>query len=59
MQSFPSRDFALVQAAIEHATYFLELGADRQAAAYLQFAAKTLTGLATELVPERTVQKTD
>lgn len=43
------RKFALAQAALEHGAYFLEIGADQRAAAYFQFAAEHLQGLATHL----------
>lgn len=50
MQSPLIRDFALAQASIEHALYFLELGATSQAAAYFQFAAGKLGGIAGQLL---------
>ncbi|HEY9623623.1 MAG TPA: hypothetical protein V6C78_24915 [Crinalium sp.] len=42
MQTTPARDIALAQAALEHALYFLDLGAVERAAAYFQFAAHHL-----------------
>jgi len=44
------RQFALVQAALEHGVYFLELGADERAAAYFRFAAEHLNGLSSYLL---------
>lgn len=48
--SIAVRKFALAQAALEHGTYFLELGADQRAAAYFHFAAENLQGLVSHLL---------
>lgn len=42
MQTTPARNLALAQAALDHALYFIELGAAERAAAYFQFAAQHL-----------------
>lgn len=44
-----ARQFALAQASMQHAIYFVGLGANDRAAAYFQFAAQRLQGLAEEL----------
>jgi hypothetical protein len=44
------RDIALTQAALDHAIYFMELGANERAAAYFQFAAQKMQGIAKHLV---------
>jgi hypothetical protein len=44
------RDIALTQAALDHAIYFMELGANERAAAYFQFAAQKMQGIAKNLV---------
>jgi hypothetical protein len=50
MQSSTQRDVALAHAALEHASYFLELDAPEQAAAYFQFAAKQFQKVSKSLV---------
>ncbi|GAB4469747.1 MAG: hypothetical protein OHK0037_28120 [Elainellaceae cyanobacterium] len=52
MQSPITRQYAIAQAALEHAVYFLELGADTRAATYFQFAAQNLQGIAKTLVEQ-------
>ncbi|WP_430682501.1 hypothetical protein [Leptolyngbya sp. AN02str] len=52
MQSSVSREFALAQASIEHAIYFLEIGADKRAAAYFKFASQKLKDVSDELSPQ-------
>lgn len=52
MQSTITRQYAIAQAALEHAVYFLELGADTKAATYFQFAAQNLQGIAKMLVEQ-------
>lgn len=48
-QSPVAREFALAQASMQHAIYFIELGANERAAAYFHFAAQRLQGLAVQL----------
>lgn len=48
-----TREFALAQAAVEHAVYFLELGADRRAAAYFQFASEHLQQISHHLLIDK------
>jgi len=48
-----TREFALAQAAVEHAVYFLELGADRRAAAYFQFASEHLQRMSHHLLRDK------
>jgi hypothetical protein len=50
MQSSTQRDVALAHAALEHASYFLELDAPERAAAYFQFAAKQFQKVSKSLV---------
>ena len=50
MQSRVIRNTALAQAALDHALYFLEVGADAKAAAYYQFAAQQLQTAVKSLV---------
>ncbi|WP_448599930.1 hypothetical protein [Thermoleptolyngbya sp.] len=52
MQSPITRQYAIAQAALEHAVYFLELGADAKAATYFQFAAQNFQGIAKMLVEQ-------
>lgn len=44
-----AREFALAQASMQHAIYFIELGANERAADYFNFAAQRLQGLAVQL----------
>jgi len=44
-----AREFALAQASMQHAIYFIGLGANDKAAAYFQFAAQRLQGLVEQL----------
>jgi len=48
-----AREFALAQASMQQAIHFIGLGANDQAAAYFQFAAQRLQGLAEELAQVR------
>ena len=48
-----TREFALAQAAVEHGVYFLELGADRRAAAYFQFASEHLQRMSHHLLLDK------
>lgn len=50
MQSSTQRDVALAHAALEHASYFLELDAPERAAAYFQFAATQFQKVSKSLV---------
>ena len=45
-----TRDYALAQASLEHAIYFLELGAYDRAAAYFSFAAQRLQSISQSLL---------
>lgn len=49
------RNTALAQAALDHALYFLELGANERAAAYYQFASQQLQNAAKSLAQQETV----
>lgn len=49
------KNTALAQAALEHALYFLELGANERAAAYYEFAAQQLQNAAKTLAQEAEV----
>jgi hypothetical protein len=44
-----AREFALAQASMQQAIYFVGLGANDKAAAYFQFAAQRLQGLVEQL----------
>lgn len=48
-QSQIAREFALAQASMQQAIYFIGLGANDKAAAYFQFAAQRLQGLVEQL----------
>ena len=50
MQSPVLREVALAQAALEHALYFVDLGANEKAAAYFQFAAQRFQNAAKTLI---------
>ncbi len=50
MQSSIQRDVALAHAALDHASYFLELDAPERAAAYFQFASTQFQKVAKSLV---------
>lgn len=56
MQSTVVRNTALAQAALDHALYFLELGATDEAAAYYQFAAQKLQSVVKALILTEVVQ---
>lgn len=44
------RNTALAQAALDHALYFLEIGANDRAAAYYQFASQQIQGVVKDLL---------
>lgn len=50
------RNTALAQAALDHALYFLELGANDRAAAYYQFASQQLQGVVKNLTQPNLIQ---
>ncbi|GAB4442783.1 MAG: hypothetical protein D6742_19690 [Cyanobacteria bacterium J069] len=52
MQEPITRNYAIAQAALEHAVYFLEIGASDRAATYFQFAAQNFQGIAKTLVEQ-------
>lgn len=56
MPSYIERNTALAQAALDHALYFLELGATDKAAAYYQFASQQLQGVVKSLVQQDIVR---
>jgi len=49
LPSAMERNTALAQAALDHALYFLELGANDRAAAYFQFASQQIQGVVNNL----------
>lgn len=53
MPPYIQRNIALAQAALDHALYFLELGAVDRAAAYYQFASQQLESAVKVLVPQQ------
>lgn len=55
MPSYVERKTALAQAALDHALYFLELGATDKAAAYYQFASQQLQNVVKNLVQQEAV----
>lgn len=52
MSATTTREIVLAQAALEHGIYFLELGADKRAAAYFQFASKKLQTISQTLITD-------
>jgi hypothetical protein len=52
MSSRTTREIVLAQAALEHGIYFLELGSEKRAAAYFQFASKKLQTISQTLITE-------
>lgn len=55
MQPHIERNTALAQAALDHALYFLEIGAPSRAAAYYQFASQQLQSAVKTLVQAEVV----
>lgn len=55
MPSYIERNTALAQAALDHALYFLELGANDKAAAYYHFASQQLQGVVKNLMQQEAI----